>query len=216
MKLQDCKIVYICPDHNERYHKRYLHTQTLLESIGCKNVTHYKSGTEDYPRCLLKAQMTILIANMDEPVLMLEDDIDFTGVDTFDFVPDADAIYFGLSKSGGHPTKNLDFGSAIIEPYSDNQVLVKNMLATHAILYISKEYKQAIINLFLEYFNITHHTDVLISRIQTNYKILANKRPQFFQSVRYNDGMHIQNWTNVVINNKLEMIPGPTPVIFDP
>ena len=61
-------------------------------------------------------------------ILILEDDVDFTGIETFDFIEDADAIYFGVSKSGGHPYKNCDKGECTVKPYSTNQVQIINML----------------------------------------------------------------------------------------
>ena len=31
MKLQELKVIYICPEHNEKYQKRKAHMQALLE-----------------------------------------------------------------------------------------------------------------------------------------------------------------------------------------
>ena len=77
MKLQDLTIVYICPDHDEKYHTRKLHVESLLKSIGCKTVIHYKSGVENYPACLTAAIVEILESHMNNPVLILEDDVEF-------------------------------------------------------------------------------------------------------------------------------------------
>jgi hypothetical protein len=193
MKIQDLKVVYICPDHNEKYHKRKLHMDTMLSELGFKDVTHYKSGTEGYPVCLSKATVDILTTYMDTPILILEDDIEFTGVDDFDFVEDADVIYFGISRSAGHPSQNIDQGVVQFEPYSETQVRIKNMLTTHAILYISKSYKQSVIELLS---NCMIYNDVALSRIQSSFKVLANKRPSFYQSNKYNTGDHLELYTN--------------------
>ena len=83
MKLQDLKIVFICPDHNERYHKRKLHMENMLKRIGCKNINHYKSGTEKFPICISNSIINILSENIDTPVLILEDDVILKGIDTF-------------------------------------------------------------------------------------------------------------------------------------
>ena len=95
MRIQDLKTIYICPDHNEKYHARKLHMDSLLTELGFKDFTHYKSGTEAYPRCLSIATIEILKQYPNIPILLLEDDIEFNGIDEFDFVDDADAIYFG-------------------------------------------------------------------------------------------------------------------------
>ena len=197
MQLQDLVVVFICPDHNEKYNVRKLHVESLLKRIGCKNVIHYKSSAENYPACLTSATIAILESHMDSPVLIVEDDIEFTGVDTFDFVPEADAIYFGLSRSGGHPTENRDEGSSIVLPYSDSQVRVMNMLTTHAILYISSSYKRAVIDVFNQYKDKKYYNDVLLSRLQQNFLVLANKKPSFYQAAKFNKGMHEETWTNI-------------------
>uniref|UniRef100_A0A6C0IIH0 Glycosyltransferase n=1 Tax=viral metagenome TaxID=1070528 RepID=A0A6C0IIH0_9ZZZZ len=185
MKIQDVKVVYICPDHNEKYKKRKQHMQTLLKRIGFKDIVHFKSSSVNYPLCLTLATIEILKKYMDEPILLLEDDIEFTGVDNFDYVEDADAIYFGIGKSGGHPKENIHRGNAIFINYSPNQVKVHNMLTAHAILYISRRYKSAVIQRLQE--NINTFNDVVISRVQPHFKVLANKIPSFYQSSKFND-----------------------------
>lgn len=197
MKVQDLKIVYICPDHNEKYARRKMHMTIMLDSIGCTNVHHFKSGTEDYPRCLNQALVGILSENLDNPVLVLEDDVIFTGNNTFDFVEDADAIYLGLSKCAGHPTENRNEGIAKFTPYSMTQVRVQNMLAAHAILYISRKYKEAIIDLLQSNMDKVWEMDVLISRIQPKFKILATMQPAFYQSAELNPGTFVERLTNI-------------------
>jgi hypothetical protein len=195
MRLQDLKIVFVSPDHNEKYQERTRHMKSMLASIGYTDVTHYKSSTERYPRCLSEATIDILEQNMDTPVLIIEDDVEFTGVEMFDFVENADAIYFGLSKSAGHPTENRDLGHSMFMHYSDTQVRVINMLTTHAILYISRQYKQAVIDVLKTHLFGVFYNDVLISRLQPNYLVLANKKPSFYQSARFNTTDHEERWT---------------------
>ena len=146
MKLQDLKVIFICPEHNEKYIKRKTHMTNLLEKIGFKNIIHYKSSSLKYPQCLTLATIDILTKYNSEPILLLEDDVEYTGIDSFDYVADADAIYFGVSRSGGHPRLNTHQGGCKVVPYSINQVRVMNMLTTHAILYISSKYKNAVID----------------------------------------------------------------------
>ena len=76
MRLIDIPAVYICPDHNPKYNERKQHMDTLLKSIGFKSITHFKSGTEEYPTCLAKATIAILNQFLnDEPVIIFEDDV---------------------------------------------------------------------------------------------------------------------------------------------
>lgn len=199
MRIQDFKVVYICPDHNEKYHARKVHMDTMLAELGFRDVVHYKSGTEGYPRCLANANVEILTRYMNEPILLLEDDVEFTGVSEFDFVHGADAIYFGISICAGHPTMNMNEGTCVTAYYSNKQVRVLNMLSTHAIMYITPRYKQAVIDKL----KVTMgHTDVAISRIQPQFRILANRTPSFFQSANYNAPGHIDAYTLFKLDEK--------------
>lgn len=172
----------------------------MLTELGFKDFVHFKSGTQRYPRCLADANIEILTKYPDEPILVLEDDVEFTGVSEFEFVHGADAIYFGLSNAGGHATLNYNDKDSVFTRYSDTQVRVQNMLGCHAILYISPRYKLAVINKLKEY---TGHIDIAVSRIQPNFRILANKRPSFFQSAKFNEPGYLDSYTNFVIDDKL-------------
>ena len=200
MRIQDLKVVYICPDHNEKYHARKVHMDTMLAELGFKDIVHFKSGTEGYPKCLANANVEILTKYMNEPILLLEDDVEFTGVSEFDFVYGADAIYFGLSTCGSHDTLEYNDKDSIFSAYSQTQVRVQNMLGTHAILYITPTYKQAVIN---QLKNCKWHTDIAITRIQPNFRVLANRRPSFFQSAKFNAPDHLDSYTNFVITDRL-------------
>jgi hypothetical protein len=194
--------VYICPDHNEKYHQRKVHMDGVLAALGCTNVHMHKSGTEAYPKCLSQAVIDILSDNLDNPVFILEDDVIFTpaaSMGTFDYVDDADAIYLGLGKCAGHPTEDKDEGQLQVEPYSMTQVRVKNMLSGHAILYISRQYKLAVIELLKANLDKVLETDVLVSRIQPKFKVLALMRPMFYQSATLNPGTYAERLTNFYI-----------------
>ena len=162
----------------------------LLAKIGFpgERVEHYKSSTENYPDCLGKAVIEILTKYMHQPVLILEDDLEFTGIEEFDYVDGADAIYFGLSIAGGHATQNHADGPCRHIPFSESQVRVQNMLGGHAILYMTATYKQAVIESFQAHIGQRYHTDVLMSRLHPKFLVLANKRPTFYQSSRFNTG----------------------------
>lgn len=60
MKITDLKVVFSCPDHNEKYNMRRQHMEQLLKNIGFTQIEHYKSSTENYPDCLNKANIEIL------------------------------------------------------------------------------------------------------------------------------------------------------------
>lgn len=201
MKLIDIPVIFICPDHNEKYSKRKEHMFELLNKIGFKSIVHYKSGNESYPTCLLKAFIDILRQNLNDlPVLVVEDDIECfleLNSDTeFDMPDDTDAFYVGFSKSGGHKTLNSHDGWSQIEKISDKHIRILNMLTTHAILYKSKEYKQRVItqlNNLLD--KPLYHSDVIIARLHPEYKIYGYHYPLFYQSVKWGNVEHTENYT---------------------
>jgi hypothetical protein len=188
-KLTDFKVVFICPDHNEKYHTRKVYMENLLKSKGFKDVVHFKSGNERYPLCLTIAIKDVLTKYLDEPILVLEDDVEIFGTTEFTIPINTDAIYLGLSQCASHPTENYNVYYAQFEPYSDSQVKVKNMLSAHAILYISKTYKEKVIKVLEGCINSSDRyvSDMEVSRIQKDFNVYANKIPIFFQSNKFND-----------------------------
>lgn len=188
MRIQDLKVIYICPDNNDKYKERKIHMDTILKEMGFNDIIHHKSGHEEYPICLKKATIDILTKYIDWPFLLLEDDVMPTGHFEFDFVPEADAIYLGLSKSGG-----VDCYSH----YSASQIRLNNMTGTHAVLYISKQYKQAVINVLQENLNI-EPMGPLISNLQSKFVILANRKPIFYQSEHIGSSNEINTHIEII------------------
>jgi hypothetical protein len=202
MKLIDIPVIYICPDHNAKYSERKQYTQKLLEDIGFKSITHYKSGTDAYPTCLAKATIDILKNNLnDEPFILLEDDCEpFLTLDAMTeitFPEDTDAFYLGFSRYGGSKTRNHWEGNSVIENYSPTHIRVLNMLTTHAVLYKSRRYKEAVIQTMngiigkLGYFN-----DVALSRIQSSYRVYGYYYPFFYQSPKFGNQTSVKEATS--------------------
>ena len=161
--------------------------EELLSSLGFKHVVHYKSGAERYPECLVTATIDILETYLSRPFLLMEDDVEYTGVSfDVDIDDDVDAVYLGLSKYGGHTTENTNIYPLEYEAYSEAYVRIRNMVSAHAVFYNSPAYKLGVINALLSKPSPGYHSDVLISRIQPHYKVLALKRPLFFQSNLFN------------------------------
>lgn len=201
MKLIDIPIIFICPDHNEKYSARKDHMFDLLNTIGFKNITHYKSGSDSYPTCLLKAFIHILTIYLDDsPIIIIEDDVEcFLELDSeteFTMPFDTDAFYLGFSKSGGHKTLNSHDGWSEIEKITDKYIKILNMLTTHAILYKSKRYKERVIQELTNLLdNPLYHSDVIISRLQPNYNIYGYHYPLFYQSVKWGNVQHTEDYT---------------------
>jgi hypothetical protein len=80
------------------------------------------------------------------------------------------------------------------------------MLSGHAILYISKAYKQAVVDALKPYLGIDYHSDVLISRLHSSFTILANKKPSFYQSSEFNPQSRVQVDTDIEILDDLTFV----------
>jgi len=204
MLLLDVPVVFICPDHNEKYRQRKEYMFNFMNKLGFKNITMFKSGNEVYPLCLVEATHDILESRLDDkPFLLLEDDIELTEWVTdmnIEIPEDTDAFYLGLSKYAASYEKNdsLGYNSVAIEAISEKHIRILNMLTTHAILYISKRYKEAVMN---EMKNIIHTksgyvNDVLIARLHKHYNIYSYKYPFFFQSENFGNGWYPMDATN--------------------
>lgn len=213
--LSEITVVFICPDHNEKYRARREHMESLCQRLHFRKVIHWKSGTDLYPACLSRATIDILTHFLNEPILLLEDDVDiedWVSSKTEIIVPEgSDAIYLGLSRCAGSLTKNIHEGpSQFFHKDNSSQipsllVRVKNMLSAHAIFYISSIYKQAVISLLLESLSdpeISYYNDVLISRIQKDYQIYAMKAPPFYQADRFNHPHSLEKCTRFIIEDE--------------
>ncbi|CAB4580067.1 MAG: hypothetical protein F2563_04385 [Actinobacteria bacterium] len=199
--FSEITVVFICPAHNEKYIARKNHMETLCAELGFKDVVHWQSGKENYPECLNLATIQVLEEFADEPILLLEDDVEAQGLREFEVPDDADAVYLGLSKLAGNKiqNKNLDLGTATFEPYSPEQVRVMNMLSAHAIYYNSPVFKRAVVGYLRSYIGTKYYNDVLLSRIQPCFRVYANKKPLFYQSNRFNGTNNMEYLTKFEI-----------------
>lgn len=201
MKLIDIPAIFICPDHNTKFKERKIHVENLLTEIGFKTIIHFKSGFEEYPICLTKAIIAILEKyNNDDPIIIIEDDVEpFLHLDEnieIEFPDNTDAFYLGFSKCGGSKTNNVDDGPSIIQSHNDKYIRIINMLSTHAIIYKSKVYKEAVINTLSNMIGKDrYHSDVLISRLQPSYNIYGYYHPLFYQSAKFGNVQHVENVT---------------------
>ena len=177
--VKDMPVIFISPDHNEKYRARKLKTESLLQKIGFSDITHFKSNLE-YPKCLADATIEILESHLDDkPILVVEDDIGWTGVVDIDIPENVDAIYLGNSIWASHPTLETNVAYCQLGEYSKSQLRVFNMLGAHAVLYISRRYKEKVIYQLKNH--LQYFSDIAISRIQKDFLVLTNKIPVFFQ-----------------------------------
>jgi len=143
-------------------------------------------GCKESAKKTLKRSLEI-----EQPVLVMEDDCSptkwFTPVVK---VPDdADALYVGTSIRGltsdwkykNFKTDTIWHGKPnLINPYH-NTYKVTNMLSTHAILYITKKYREFCINL-IEYCVIDDlPCDIIFAEGMKRFNVYAVTHPLFYQ-----------------------------------
>lgn len=177
----------------------------LLKDMGFTDVMHKKTAGRGANVDLIDATVEILeMVGDDTPVLILEDDVQSWNdvnvnmgccpdpshehaLSTNIYIPHAaDAMYLGISRRGGSFYNGFDAGPCIVEPYNANMVRVKNMLSTHAILYISARYKADVVQRLKGIRGLAnYYSDVVLSRLHPYYNIYAYKRPLFYQSAMY-------------------------------
>jgi hypothetical protein len=205
MKLTDIPVVFICPDHNEKYQARKLHMFTLLHKIGFKNVSMFKSETGQYPTNTTKAERDILLERLDdEPFILLEDDIELSewaDIDMeFEMPPDTDAFYLGYSRYGGSYTANNSNGIDSVEicHIDDTYIRILNMLSAHAIMFVSRKYKQTIADILTSYLQNDpyHYADILMARQHKQFNIYGYKYPIFYQSDNLGNPPNVKDATN--------------------
>ena len=191
LKLQDIACVWISPPL-EKYKKRQEHMHRLCQTIGFKKVTARK-GYTDYPRCLARSNRDILFENLqtnpDDPLLILEDDVDWNGQEFFSVPHGTDAIWLGSSTCRASRVKNHHVVKAELADWNAGWVRVINMLSTHAVLYLSRRFKEMALQQFEADLLAPDptHIDILLGRQQSKFQVLAPRGlPVFVQSALFN------------------------------
>ena len=143
----------------------------VKEDFGCEKGHHKVLSNKDVPT----------------PCLILEDDILFTGNTKFEVeVPDdADALYIGISQWG----RFLNFSGPFIhyKKINDDIVRIYNMLTTHAVIYISEDYRNFIKRVAYHHgFETKSKFDIGVAETQKYFNVYALENPIFKQG-NYNN-----------------------------
>ena len=125
-----------------------------------------------------------IFKNMNGPTTILEDDCVIIGKKTVIDIPDdADALYLGLSIWGylNSVSEQRNFSYVRHKEYKDIYK-VDGMLATHAILYISKEYIEMSTRVAKWHAENDRHIDQGLALIQKYFNVYAMGNPLFYQN----------------------------------
>jgi hypothetical protein len=136
---------------------------------GCSRAHYHSLNSENIPFILLEDDAFVMDQNWNNGIIEVPDD--------------ADAVYLGNSTWGrmnGHNGEYVQYDK--IDNYP-GVLRVYNMLATHAILYLKREYTDLIKRIaYHTGYVIENYNDVGFAEVQRYFKIYALDNPLFGQS----------------------------------
>lgn len=198
--LQNIKIVCISLKKSAERRKNF---KQLAERLNFKNWSFYDGvETGDHIEGCALSQINVLNDNLnDEPVLILEDDVQESQYynSIIKVKPDTDAIYLGYSNWATDPFRaQMSLLSSPASALKDEiHYKIKNVTSAHAILYISKKYKEACATEAKKYLydaNGNRHCDVVYAKLQNNFNVYATAQHYFYQNCPRN-----KMWTETPI-----------------
>jgi len=175
MDITQVKTYFISPCKN-KYTEKCMRMKQFLNQNQFRH-WNLKISQLIYPSGLSQAHKEILQENLnDEPLLILEDDVEWNYEKYVQVPENTDAFYVGNSAVGNdlHP-----ISGSTVKRIEKNLWKVKSMRGAHAIIYISKKYKSKIVDLIEKY--PQEHMDVLMASCQKDYDIYALEIPLFIQ-----------------------------------
>ena len=177
LDLREIPVIYINLDRDVEKKEKI---EKNLKSLGFKTVVRspgYLHPTGHRAGCSMAQH--IALKKIDPPFIILEDDatpLNFTP--EIEVPDDADAVYLGVSSWGrmnGHSGPYVQYDEV------DNGLLkVYNMLGTHAILYLNKEYVSVSTKIAYHQYKTEGYVDVGFTDIMKYYNVYAFDNPMFY------------------------------------
>jgi hypothetical protein len=130
------------------------------------------------------------------PLLILEDDAEFS--DSFnpiiDVPEDSDGLYLGISTGNqGYQTKR----------YNQEYLRIGGILATHAILYVTENFKQNMSAVAKHCINnLQQPWDMGASVLQYHFRVYTPNKPMFYQSDNKESANKWQFFTDGILEDK--------------
>jgi len=134
-----------------------------------KEIAHYKGCGQSHIDILDDLKYST-------PLLILEDDAEFTEnfQPVLELPDDVDGVYLGISHG------NVYYKTA---KYDDSYLRIGGILATHAILYVSEEYRKAMSSIAKQFINVYNRPwDLGSASLQPHGMVLTPNMPFFYQA----------------------------------
>jgi hypothetical protein len=180
--IRNLPTYYINLDSQEERRQSVSYT---LNRLNFTSVTRVPGVIHDDPKvgCARSQEKVLTDKTIPTPFLLMEDDCVFTGVDelVYEVPDDADALYLGVSQWARY----LNFSGPFLhyQTINDKIVRVYNMLAAHAVIYLTDEYRQ-VCSRISKYcgHQLLDHMDNGYAEIQKYYNVYSLDAPIFKQS----------------------------------
>lgn len=180
VNLLDVPVYYINLDDDEDKRKS---TETLLKRIGFRNVHRISAIFHPKGRIIGCARSHYeVLKETKPPFIIIEDDCalnkDF--VNEIEVPDDADALYLGISHWGRYLNHSGPY--VHYEQINDEIVRIYNMLATHAIMYLSQTYVDICKRISYYYgYKVEGHLDIGFAEVHKLYNVYSFDNPLFRQ-----------------------------------
>jgi hypothetical protein len=180
LNLLDLPVYYINLDEETEKKKR---TETLLSELGFKDVTRLSAIRHEAGRIIGCARSHYeILKSVKAPFIILEDDCSLNREfnSEVELPDDADSLYLGISHWGRY----LNHSGPYVHytQYSDEVVRVYNMLATHAITYLSDHYVDVCKRIaYHSGYEVENHLDIGFAEVHKLYNVYSFDEPIFRQ-----------------------------------
>ncbi len=176
INLLDVPVYYINLDDDEDKRKS---TETLLKRMGFRNVHRISAIFHSKGRIIGCARSHYeILKEAKPPFIIIEDDcaLNKEFVNEIEVPDDADALYLGISHWGRYLNHSGPY--VHYEKVDDEIVRVYNMLATHAIMYLSETYVDICKRISYHYgYEVEGHLDIGFAEIHKFYKVYSYDEP---------------------------------------
>ncbi len=181
LTLTDIPVYYVNLEGEDLKRQR---TESMLKELGFKHVERFNAIRHEAGRIIgcARSHHAILNSGIKPPFIILEDDcaINTKFKSEVELPDNADALYMGISHWGRYIAHS---GPYVHTTKVNNEIVrVHNMLATHAIMYISEEYVNTCKRVAYHHgYEIEDHLDIGFAEIHKLYNVLCYDEPIFRQ-----------------------------------
>lgn len=180
INLLNIPVYYISLEDQTETHIRM---NNMLTELGFKNIIKFAAQRHLGGKIMgcADSHAQIFETNPETPFIILEDDcfLNKNFIAEIDVPDNADAIYLGIS--GWARYHNLS-GNYLYATHSNSDIYqIYNMLSTHAILYLNKEYANSCKRIARWSAEKNQHLDIGFAENHKFYKIYAFDSPLFYQ-----------------------------------